>query len=252
MTPPRPSWLRRLRRTCLFLLTGFTTTIGVAWGLAALFDGTRGMADDGWYDYHEQGYVGPGTVHRLWSVGLADTPGVVLDGYNSSVALAWSVGGRDAWGDMAAEGRRWSEQLAEAQEAGSQHPSPAWGVEEARGWPALALWCRVEDVESLSRDVASLGRATPPDLYGAIPPPLPTRSIADTAFRALPLLPIWPGLAFDTAFYALLWWLGFSSVRMVRHNRRHKQGLCPVCRYDLKADYSHGCPECGWGRKNHA
>jgi hypothetical protein len=66
--------------------------------------------------------------------------------------------------------------------------------------------------------------------------------------RALPLLPIWPGLAFDTLFYALLWWLALASVRTVKHNRRYRHGLCPLCRYDLRADYSQGCSECGWGR----
>lgn len=64
----------------------------------------------------------------------------------------------------------------------------------------------------------------------------------------LPLRPIWPGLLANTLFYALLWWLAFASLRMVRHNRRYRRGLCPLCRYDLLADYSKGCSECGWNR----
>ncbi len=64
----------------------------------------------------------------------------------------------------------------------------------------------------------------------------------------IPLTPIWPGLAFNTLFYALLWWLALASARMVNHNRRYRRGLCPHCRYDLRADYSQGCSECGWGR----
>jgi len=66
--------------------------------------------------------------------------------------------------------------------------------------------------------------------------------------QRLPLRPIWPGLAFNTLFYALLSWLTFASLRMVKHNRRYRRGLCPLCRYDLLADYSNGCSECGWKR----
>jgi len=210
------------------------------------------MIDLDSHAFRKERYIGLGTVHRLWSIGAAETPGVVMmDDYNFTAALAWSIGGPDAWGAKIAAGHRWTrgprrpETARNGEAPDTQRPSPEWGVEEARGWPALALWCRVENV-------ASLGGGGSPDLYGAVPLPLPTKSIADTAFRALPLLPIWPGLAFNTAFYALLWWLGFASVRTIKHNRRYRRGLCPACRYDLKADYSKGCSECGWGRKDAA
>ena len=30
--------------------------------------------------------------------------------------------------------------------------------------------------------------------------------------------------------------------------RRRQAGLCPLCAYDLKHDFSTGCSECGWER----
>lgn len=248
MPHPRPSWPRRLRRVCLFLLVGLGTTVGVAWGLAVSFEGAQGLADLGSFDVPAEKYIGPGTVHRIWSFGAADTPGLAFKKDNRWVALAWSIGGKDAWGSMGGAEQRWREQRPRLETVWDlvtgpfEEPYSEWGVDEARGWPALSLWCGVDNV-------ASLAQVQPPDLYGAVPLPLKSRTAADTAFRALPLLPIWPGLAFNTLFYALLWWLALASVRLVKHNHRYRHGLCPVCRYDLRADYSQGCSECGWGRR---
>ncbi len=30
--------------------------------------------------------------------------------------------------------------------------------------------------------------------------------------------------------------------------RRRRAGLCPLCGYNLKHDFSNGCSECGWER----
>lgn len=37
-------------------------------------------------------------------------------------------------------------------------------------------------------------------------------------------------------------------VRAERMKRFHVDRRCPRCRYDLRAQTRHGCPECGWGR----
>lgn len=29
-----------------------------------------------------------------------------------------------------------------------------------------------------------------------------------------------------------------------------RRGRCPKCKYELRGDYAHGCPECGWNRTN--
>ena len=65
----------------------------------------------------------------------------------------------------------------------------------------------------------------------------------------LSLRPIWSGFAINTIFYAAILWLltlgPFTARRMIRR----KRGLCIKCGYDLRGDFSSGCPECGWQRE---
>ena len=64
---------------------------------------------------------------------------------------------------------------------------------------------------------------------------------------ALPLLPVWEGLAINTAFYGLLAFGVRRGIPGVRRLRRYGRGLCPRCGYDLRGDYSSECSECGFG-----
>ncbi|QKK09757.1 MAG: hypothetical protein HND58_17365 [Planctomycetota bacterium] len=156
----------------------------------------------------------------------------------SMMVLSWSAGGPRTWGKLAGA-------LRSFREEGDVRD----GLEEARGWPALAFWMEY-------RGFSAYGSGGPLTVFGGVPlePSVATGNTRlfgtpnAATVRAVPYLPIWPGLAFNTLFYALLWWLAFASVRMVRHNRRYRRGLCPMCRYDLLADYSGGCSECGWNR----
>ena len=67
--------------------------------------------------------------------------------------------------------------------------------------------------------------------------------------RTLPLSPIWPGFAVNTAFYAAPLWLLFAVMpRAVRRHLRRRRGRCLKCGYDLRGDLAGGCPECGWNR----
>ena len=65
----------------------------------------------------------------------------------------------------------------------------------------------------------------------------------------LPLAAIWPGFAINTIFYAAILWMlslgPFAARRFIRRNRGH----CIKCGYDLRGDFSAGCPECGWRRE---
>ncbi len=65
----------------------------------------------------------------------------------------------------------------------------------------------------------------------------------------LPLHPIWPGFAIDTIFYAALTWILWSSPFAARRMIRRRRGHCIKCGYDLRGDFSAGCPECGWRRE---
>ena len=61
----------------------------------------------------------------------------------------------------------------------------------------------------------------------------------------LPLIPIWPGFAINTIFYAAIVWLLFAFPFALRRRRRIKRGLCPACAYDLRGSPATTCPECG-------
>jgi len=61
--------------------------------------------------------------------------------------------------------------------------------------------------------------------------------------RFLPFLPIWPGFAINTIFYAAIVWIIFVAPFALRRFRRIKRGLCPACAYPIGS--SAVCTECG-------
>ncbi len=64
----------------------------------------------------------------------------------------------------------------------------------------------------------------------------------------LPLRPLLPGFAINTALYASLWFFAIPLPGKLRRRRRRRKGLCPSCAYDLSGDLETGCPECAWNR----
>jgi len=66
---------------------------------------------------------------------------------------------------------------------------------------------------------------------------------------ALPVLPLFPGFALDTALYAAAWYLLiFTPLPLIRAGRRRfrvSRGMCGSCGYDLNASTNRPCPECG-------
>ena len=60
---------------------------------------------------------------------------------------------------------------------------------------------------------------------------------------------IWNGLAVNTLTFACLSWGVVSIAISARRYSRFTRGRCPRCRYDLRHDFSHGCPECGWRKE---
>ena len=63
--------------------------------------------------------------------------------------------------------------------------------------------------------------------------------------RFLPLVPIWPGFAINTVFYAVVLWLLFAAPVALRRRRRIKRGLCPKCAYPVGTWGAERCTECG-------
>jgi hypothetical protein len=244
---------RLTKLAALYLPLGLVTTWAVAWGLAARFrvsdaevrfdaelrdDMASVAARDDWSTLAIGLYRAPGSVRRIWSEDhhLTDPDDLILQAHtalggqvtarDAQSLSTWAIGGAHRWGS-----------LAQQQDRFVAGKSVGTGFDEAHGLPALAFAAQgrvIEDPESRLVLQAAIDLSTPDT-----PPFAP---------RLLPLLPIWPGLAFNTLFYALLWYLALASARMVSHNRRYRRGLCPFCRYDLRADYSQGCSECGWKR----
>ena len=65
----------------------------------------------------------------------------------------------------------------------------------------------------------------------------------------LPLHPIWPGFAINTAFYAAILWLLALGPFAARRFTRRRRGRCIKCGYDLSHAEHEVCPECGVERE---
>lgn len=113
-------------------------------------------------------------------------------------------------------------------------------VEDARGWPWLALHAEMTDMWPISREGPSAWRG------GIGLPNYDTWPDEIDMPRELPYLPIWRGFLGDTAFYAAVWGALLSAPRFVLGRMRWRRGQCPRCAYDLSGLRAPICPECGW------
>ena len=114
-----------------------------------------------------------------------------------------------------------------------------WFWEEAgRGWPAPAF--RSIDI------VAPDGTWTVREgiRIGGSPKQKP--------FRIVPTHPLWIGIAIDTCFWGVASLVIVIGLRLAARRLRLHRGRCPTCGYDLRDDFSQGCPECGWRREANA
>ncbi len=63
---------------------------------------------------------------------------------------------------------------------------------------------------------------------------------------ALPLLPLWPGFAINTGYYAPLLLIAWRSPGVIRRALRRRRGRCTACGYDRRGLAADGaCPERG-------
>jgi len=132
---------------------------------------------------------------------------------------------------------RWWGRMPEARNP-TQPWLPEW-VQDARGWPLLALWCSWR--QSPSTVTVGLG---PVEGGIELPQRQGLRRDFDTV-RALPCRPVPQGLAADSAILAIPWFVLLSLGPVLRAIRR-RRGLCPNCAYNLRGlPPGSPCPECG-------
>jgi hypothetical protein len=101
------------------------------------------------------------------------------------------------------------------------------------GWPSLSLWA-AHSYYIENEPIAPTFIET----YSGI---LMTGSGANGWW--IPGLPIWPGFAINTIFYAAILWMLLLGPGTIKRAIRRKRGLCPACGYPIGA--SPVCTECG-------
>lgn len=208
---------------------GAAITVTVAWGFEI---NVRPFA------------AGPGNLLTVWS-------------HPSGIGEGWSYwGGRDC-GTLIIERVRArfsvEEPLREEYLAVRDRLVPAWSVvrrqpaesdpwlmlyvEDARGWPLLAL-------RSQTAQAPPGNRPSEPVTTWGIALDKARDSTLDSL--VLPLRPIWTGFAIDTLLYAGLAFGLFICPGMLKHAVRRRRGRCQRCGYDLRgSSQSAVCPECG-------
>lgn len=109
------------------------------------------------------------------------------------------------------------------------------GSDTAFGWPMRCMWYQMQSQYGMNRVWGER-------LYGGI-----VRSGQPSAvmrqFRALPLLPIWPGLVGNTLFYGVIWFMLLLAPGAVQRMLRRRRGRCEHCGYPIGS--SPICTECG-------
>jgi hypothetical protein len=72
---------------------------------------------------------------------------------------------------------------------------------------------------------------------------LPQMDQSPGVWNELPFIPLWPGFAINTVFYAAVLWVLVAAPGFIRRRIRIKRGLCPSCGYPIGS--SPLCTECG-------
>ncbi len=130
----------------------------------------------------------------------------------------------------------------------------AGAIQDARGWPMLALWCEwpisIAPPAPGATPLQSFGNIQPPRGGLDLSPGRTPRGYESDIARALPLRPIWRGLLIDSLLFAVPWLLFISLATLTTHalrtRLRHRRGLCPRCAYNLRGlPLNSPCPECG-------
>ncbi len=114
------------------------------------------------------------------------------------------------------------------------------------GWPVAAMRSRrvtnwdeekftyVTQCDGLEVPASSLGERMRFTLEG---------NSLNSPYRPVPLVPVWPGFAVCSGFWAVCVGAAWYVPGMVRGAMRRRQGLCGKCGYEVRGLTA--CPECG-------
>jgi hypothetical protein len=119
----------------------------------------------------------------------------------------------------------------------------------AAGWPAKSLTGQSVDQEMRMGMSTVWAGGIPfvlrPSNRGLIVVPLFTIGTINFGGRYTPFLPLWPGFAINTIFYAAIVWVLFAVPGAIRRRVRRKRGQCAACGYSRRGSSGMTCPECG-------
>lgn len=257
-----------------YAAAGFVMTWVVAWGLAAFLplEGWRRLqffvVDDVEIGHPNSGVYRAltltqehtfGAEMRLWYFGIRPAKGRG----HVSMGLQWF---EEPWKPHKAVDRPpWINAWipwGQARKQSVKSIGSAWpGAERRFGWPLPSSWHAIgEDGDqqhfehgSLDWLATELGLVPTSSLSGMVfvAGGLPIRPSTWAPLqgmytvRALPLHPIWPGVAINTVFWGGCVWGLVMLAGWMRRVRRKRRGLCISCGYSLAGLGGGACPECG-------
>ena len=258
---------RWLFRILLCLVLGVVTTVGVAWACAAFENVEKhptryhGRSEETIPFYLFSLTEGIGTTYHsltIWYKGPIQGPSwssATRHRDDPSVVPHWGLLGQlppESQGDPVPDF-----------ESTPKDQVLYCAVLFASGWPYRAVVSQQrlrlhESGQYFLADEKVLWGITIDDSKEGLKPDV-SREGGTSAYRTLPLRPIFPGFIINTLFYATIWFVIVFGWRMHLRQIRKWQGYCPMCKYDLRGSRmpktesqmpsATGCPECGCGRE---
>jgi hypothetical protein len=217
----------------LFLLLGAIVNVAVAWGCALW------SAQESWESVRalEAPQRWPAYLERLsWPPPHSSSEHLELGLHRASIGVSIvSISGGDVFASCAREGPDTDKTFVSMSRRLFGIPARAlsWEMHGVRAGP------RGMDMTKAAHSAAGLRAGwNVSELTGAID---------RGCDRRMPLMPLWPGFAINTIFYAAALWVIFAIPGTLKRLRRRAKGQCIHCGYDLRGQpaASNKCPECG-------